>query len=346
MDCCIDMHWSRGTQQSLKRGIPAGGTDSESGCGMFCSGCGFILQSQQGFCPICGKAITVAAVPATGIPPRTTSAETRLWNLRLWVGIGCVVLGILFTSSLQHIAGWIGIICSVLFAIGWSIKAIQFRHKIAFVILSVILVTGVQSIEAVQAQKRAAMHQAELNRITEQRESAVRLRLQQEEDAFNNMTPAQHLAVAKEILKPDTPDDRIAEGMKHLQAVQGTPLEAQGTALRMHYEAQKAQARRVFDIEAAKSMKRATEESERQEILGRDAMAKSIENGMLSEGYDVDVNAIGANHTTLRIRFILVNKAFAYQTAHSPDIINSARDAGFKKLVLTDGYDEQWHIDL
>ena len=114
----------------------------------------------------------------------------------------------------------------------------------------------------------------------------------------------------------------------------------------MHYEAQKAQARRAFDIEAAKSMKRANEESERQEILGRNVMAKTIENGMLSEGYDVDVNAIGAKHTTLSMRFILVNKAFAYQTAHSPAIINSARGAGFKKLVLTDGYDEQWHIDL
>lgn len=313
---------------------------------MYCSGCGFILSTQQGFCPKCGKAITVAAFPATPPPQRTTSGEERLWNARLWVGIGCVVLAIVITSNLQDVAGWIGIISSVIFAVGWSIRAIQFRHKIAFVILSVAIVAGVQWIEVVQAQKRAATHQAILNRIAEQRESSSRLRMRQEEDAFNKMTPAQHLGVAKEDLKPKTTEDRIAEGMKHLQAVNGTPLEAQGIALRKHYEAQKTQAEKAAAVEAAISIKKANAENEQQEILARDAMAKTIENGMLSEGYDVDVNAIGAKHTTLRIRFILVNKAFAYQTAHSPDIINSARDAGFKKLVLTDGYDEQWHIDL
>ena len=191
----------------------------------------------------------------------------------------------------------------------------------------------------------AATRQTELNRIAAQKEAASRLREKQEDD-FNKMTPAQHLAAVKEDLKANSSEDEIAEGLKHLQAVHGTPLEGQGTALRARYETQKAQAEKAAEAEAAASLKRANADSAKQEILARVAMAKTIENGMLSEGYDVDVNAIGANHTTLRIKIILVNKAFAYQTAHSPEIIDSARGAGFKKLVLTDGYDELWNINL
>ena len=175
---------------------------------------------------------------------------------------------------------------------------------------------------------------------------AARLRAQEEENTFNRMTPAQHLAVAKETLKANSFDNQITEGLRHLQALHGTPLEAQGLALHARYEAQKAQAERSAAAETALNIKRAKADSEKQEILGRDTMAKTIENGMLSQGYNIDVNAIGPNHTVLRIKYILVNKAFAYQTAHSSEIIDSARAAGFKKLVLTDGYDEQWHIDL
>jgi hypothetical protein len=262
------------------------------------------------------------------------------------VGIICVVVAIVFTSSLQPVAGWIGIIASVIFAIGWSLRAIRYRHKIAFVLLSVFLVAGAQWLELVRIQERTARRQARHDQIASQSESAARLRAQQEEDTFNKMTPAQHLSVAKEDLKASSFDNQIAEGLKHLQALHGTPLEAQGLALRAGYEAQKAQAEKAAAAETAANIRRARAESERQEILGRDAMAKTIEDGMLSQGYDIDVNAIGPKHTILRIKFILANKALAYQMAHSSEIIDSARGAGFKRLVLTDGYDEQWHIDL
>jgi hypothetical protein len=313
---------------------------------MYCSKCGSFLAGQQSYCPNCGTAIAAAVVPATAVPARATSLEERLWKARVWVGLICVVFAIVLTFSLQPVAGWIGIIASAIFAIGWSLKSIQYRHKIAFVMLSVFLVAGVQWVERVQVQERAAKHQAKLDQIASQSASAARLRAQQEEDTFNKMTPAQHLAAAKEDLKANSFNGQIAEGLKHLQALHGTPLEAQGSALRTHYESEKAQAEKTAAAEAAASVKRAKAESQKQEILGRNAMAKTIEDGMLSQGYDIDVNAIGPNHTILRIKFILVNKAFAYQTAHSPEIIDSARGAGFKKIVLTDGYDEQWHIDL
>lgn len=287
-----------------------------------------------------------AVVPATVEPVRTSSLEERLWKARVWAGIICVVVAIVLTSSLQPVAAWIGIIASVIFAIGWSLKAVQYRHKITFVMISVFLVAGVQWVELVQVQERSAKRQAKHDQLVSQSESAARLKAQQEEETFSKMTPAEHLAVAKEDLKENSFDNQITEGLKHLQALHGTALEAQGSALRARYEAQKAQAEKAVAAEAAADIKREKAESEKQEILGRDAMAKTIEDGMLSQGYDIDVNAIGLKHTILSIKFILVNKAFAYQTAHSSEIIDSARAAGFKKLVLTDGYDEQWHIDL
>jgi hypothetical protein len=262
------------------------------------------------------------------------------------VGLIYIVTAIVLMSRLQPVAAWICIIASGTFAIGWSVKAIKYRHKITFVILSAFLVAGVQWAELAQVQERAAKRQAMHDQIAAQSESASRLRAQQEEDTFNRMTPAQHLTVVKEDLKANSSDNQIVEGLKHLQALHGTPLEAQGSTLRARYEAEKVRLESAAAAENAANIKRAKAEREIQEILGRNAMAKTIENGMLSQGYDIDVNAIGPSHTILSIKFILVNKAFAYQMAHSSDIIDSARGAGFKKIVLTDGYDEQWHIDL
>jgi hypothetical protein len=320
---------------------------------MFCKACGFQLVGDERFCPKCGLYMaasappqTVAPVPLAAATYRPSSPEERLRKARLWVGIGCVVLAILFTSGLEPVAAWIGIVAAVIFAIGWSSRGIQFRYKVIFVIVSAALVAGVQRLELFNLQQASAKHQQELDRIAAQNEASARLRAQQEEDDFKKMTPDQHLAVVREDLKANATDTQVTEAMKHLEALQGTPMEGDGRALRVRYEAQKAQAEKAAAAEEAANEKRANAENAKAEMLGRDLMAKSIEDSMLAEGYDIDVNAVGGNHTTLRIKFILVNKAFAYQMAHSSEIIDNARAAGFKKIVLTDGYDEQWHIDL
>jgi hypothetical protein len=218
---------------------------------------------------------------------------------------------------------------------------------LACVVLGAIVV--VFAVKAVETWRQAAVA-AERERISQKADAKRRadelLAVQQAEAAFRQMTPEQHFAMVEKDLTTDAVQDRIDDGMKHLQALKGTPLERQGEAVRSRYEAQKKQAEKAQAAAAERQKKAAEADSKREAELARIAMAKSIEDGILAQGYDVDVNAIGTNHTVLRIRFPVVDKSLAYMIAHNQETIETSRQAGFKRIVLTDGYDELWHIDL
>jgi len=310
------------------------------GRSMNCSRCGSPVYSLQTFCNKCGAAL--ASSPAN-IP---SSAADRLSKARFGVGFACFLAAIILLSTLESAAAWIGVLALVVFAVGWSVRFIQFRTKVAFVIVTFILVAGAEGIERSRLEGNAIELQKKRDQIKARDEMDARISAQREENAFNKMTPAEHLAATKDGLKVGCPEDKVADGMKHLAALRGTPLESQGSAVLSHYEGEERKAQAAAQAANAAETRKNAAEKARLDMLGRDAMAKSIEDGMLSEGYNVDVNAIGSNHTILRIKFILVDKAFAYQTAHSPEIIGTAREAGFKKIVLTDGYDELWNINL
>ena len=53
-----------------------------------------------------------------------------------------------------------------------------------------------------------------------------------------------------------------------------------------------------------------------------------------------------ADHTTLHIEWILISRAMAYQLSHEPDFFNIVKRVGFKKVVISDGYDQSWGWDL
>ncbi len=75
--------------------------------------------------------------------------------------------------------------------------------------------------------------------------------------------------------------------------------------------------------------------------------AKTFENSMLDRGLNVDVNVIGPQHTTLRVKWILVSKVDAYQiTTHDQALLNNLHTMGFKKFVIWDGYDNSWTWNL
>ncbi len=79
----------------------------------------------------------------------------------------------------------------------------------------------------------------------------------------------------------------------------------------------------------------------------RISMAKDIENRMLSNGYNVDVNAVGPHHRILRFKWALVSKVVAYQLSHQEqDMFPTMKENGFTKFVITDGYDETWEWKL
>lgn len=80
--------------------------------------------------------------------------------------------------------------------------------------------------------------------------------------------------------------------------------------------------------------------------LRRKQLAETMEEAFLKQGLSATVTSTGADGTTLRIKFVLVSKAFAYQIQHQSDLIEKCRDAGFRKIVMYDGYDETWTLTL
>ncbi len=77
----------------------------------------------------------------------------------------------------------------------------------------------------------------------------------------------------------------------------------------------------------------------------RKAYAEIVENGLLSKGFNVDVTVSGPANTTLRIKWVLVSKVTAYEFANG-EYISTLKQHGFKRFVLTDGYDETWTWNL
>jgi type IV secretory pathway VirB10-like protein len=157
-------------------------------------------------------------------------------------------------STLQSVAGWMGLIACVAFGLGWSSKSVRYENKLLFIILCVILVAGTQWGELAQSRKQAADRQAERDRIAAQR-------AQEEQDAFNELPPAQHLAAAKADLQVDATDQQLADATKNITALKGTSLESRGDALRAEYEAQRAQA----DAKAKAAEAKAEAEAKAQE---------------------------------------------------------------------------------
>lgn len=74
--------------------------------------------------------------------------------------------------------------------------------------------------------------------------------------------------------------------------------------------------------------------------------AHEMEKRFLSNGYSVTVRATGANKDTLDFKYVLVSKAFAYQAINQTDLTKESKEAGFKKIVFRDGYDETYTVDL
>jgi hypothetical protein len=157
-----------------------------------------------------------------------------------------------------------------------------------------------------------------------------------ERAAFERLSPAEHLAEAKKLLKVEGKEASISEGLKHLAAIDKTSaIYRQADQTRREFQVAKAK----HDAEEVK--KRATAEAVAKRLL-RSELAKAIENKMLDEGLNVEVSAIGGDQTVLRIKWILVSKVVAHQLAKEASFFSTARELGFKRIEITDGYEETW----
>lgn len=314
---------------------------------MYCSRCGFILVANESYCRKCGA---IVPAPSTiAVPTRMTSKENRLRSARLLVGGVCIITAILFASNLRPVAAWIGIIATVTFAVGWSIRAIEFRHKVTFVVFSLASIVGAEVSGCFLARQQAVEYQRRSEQIDAQNEAASRLKAQQEAEAFSNMTPAQHLSAARDGLRTGATLYQIAEGKKHVAALHGTSLDSQGEGLLDRYESEERRVERAQAASAAASAAREDKlDAEAQEVA-REAYAKTLEKNLFSEDMEVDVDAIGPRHTILRIKWALASKVLAYKITESASMQQNLQDMraiGFHKFVVWDGYHNSWSWTL
>lgn len=82
------------------------------------------------------------------------------------------------------------------------------------------------------------------------------------------------------------------------------------------------------------------------EVLRRTVYAKTIERAMLDKGFNTEVQAKGANKQVLEYKYALMSKALVYKLSNEGRTLESARNAGFTKLIFTDGFNSSWTYDL
>lgn len=70
--------------------------------------------------------------------------------------------------------------------------------------------------------------------------------------------------------------------------------------------------------------------------------ADDLERSYLSAGLDVRVTLTGPKQTTLRITWVLVGRPAAYQMMNDASLTQNLQRRGFKKVVLSDGYNESY----
>lgn len=300
---------------------------------MFCANCGLRGEYPAQFCSRCGNPIQH---PLRTQHPTSTPRKDDAHKTAVILVVGsCFILACISISALNGFAEAVALICIAIFCFGWSKKGIGAGSKILFCAIATLLVVTLNGVQ------RRKEEQIRIEAIQAKNRQAIELQ-KSEEEAFSKLTPTQHLDRAKATLKVGADSVTLALANRDLDALKTTDLANQATQVRARYEASEASAKHAAAVAAEKSTReeKATEAAINR-IL-RDQMAKTVENSMLDEGYNVDVTAEGPDHTTLRLRWIFVSKVFAHQLSQRTEVFENARKIGFKKIVATDGYDETW----
>jgi len=73
----------------------------------------------------------------------------------------------------------------------------------------------------------------------------------------------------------------------------------------------------------------------------RKMMAELMDQQVLQAGYNVEISDLEGKNPALRIKYALMNRALVYQIMQQLDT-SGLWDNGFKKVILTDGYDDTW----
>jgi hypothetical protein len=171
-----------------------------------------------------------------------------------------------------------------------------------------------------------------------ERHSALQTEFQRQE-AFNR-----GIATAKEVVadkkRCNTPRD-IADAWKDLRRVKSEDP-AWRTAVGLTNRLEQCRLGAERDLTAGM---RSLMVAQRQEVASR------MERTFLEQGMDVRVRVQGRHKNQLNLTYVLFSRAHAYQMTDGGSLakgslLRNLQDAGFRKVVVSDGYDDSWTYTL
>ena len=155
-------------------------------------------------------------------------------------------------------------------------------------------------------------------------------------EKFDKMTPAEHLKYAKDAISKNA----AVPAKMHLDAIPRQAREyAEAKELYVKLGDKQADSRRASEEKAKKI--------ETQRLLAvRKVFAKEYERSLLDKGFDAYASTHGKNHTTLKLKWVLISRPLVHKVCNDMDLIERLRSMGFKKFILSDGYENSWTVDL
>lgn len=207
-----------------------------------------------------------------------------------------------------------------------------------------LLIVALIALSKISPESQTMDEQANLM-AQQQKQDAANAEKKRESEAasFSSMTAAEHIERARIATAPGTDLAVVEEGLRNLKAISPSGTEAGSVkvlqrklaATKDHLRNAQQKAERTADVNTEKANRAL-----------RDARAKEMENNMLRQGANVEIAAVGENHATLRITWLLVNKALAFQLSENGELLENARSSGFKRVEITDGYYMTWSWHL
>jgi hypothetical protein len=204
--------------------------------------------------------------------------------------------------------------------------------RLAFVGVAIIVVTVIKIAEVANENRE----ERESTRIAEESASKAAEQQAASNRAFAEMTPAAHLSQVRNLLEPGAPPEALVEANKHIAAIPSGTAEARAASI--------LRSRFVADLQkkTAEDAKRNANEEAAAKEAARIEFAKTVENQMLDQGWDFEVTTAGVRHTTLKMKWVLASKVIAHQLSEKRDLFETARQLGFERMELTDGFEETW----
>lgn len=88
------------------------------------------------------------------------------------------------------------------------------------------------------------------------------------------------------------------------------------------------------------------EKALRDDVGGRKRFADDLERELLRQWFNVELSVTGEKGTTLRLRYIGVNRPFVFNFQENVRLLDRLREKGFRRVQLTDGYRQTWNVAL